>query len=171
MAKPEISAAEKRMLEDLTAGFPALVRDLRTALDRANAIQLKLAAQASMFQAYGWPIPQAEGLTIQSGGQIPAAAHEALIKQLQTPPAPQGDAKVVEFKPAQMTTASTVERKSARNLVRAVLENGSELTVTELREVIKKKYGQVLAAPTVYRILSDRDMYANNSEGKWRFKK
>jgi hypothetical protein len=160
------------MLDDLTAGFPDLVRELRAALDKANAIQQKIAAHASMFQAYGWPIPQAEGMTIQTG-PLPPAAQNALMQQLQQqPPAPRGDSKVVEIKPPQaQVTATALERKSARSLVFAVLQGGDELTVAELREVIKKKYGQVLAVPTVYRILADRDMYANDTEGKWRLKK
>lgn len=164
MAKSEITPSEKKMLEELQAGFPALVRDMQAAVKAAQALNLKLAAHASMFQAYGWPIPEVEGLLIQHA-PLPPAAQAALQQAMQ-----QGAPPVV-VPPPPITPASPVKagRGSIKKYVSEVLES-SELSVADLREQIQKKYGVLFGVSSIYRILKDKTTYLKHS-GKWRLKK
>ena len=153
-----MNAADKKMLDDLTAGFPALAGELKEALQKAQAIQQKLAAHASMFAAYGWPIPEVEGVTIQAGPLSPAA-HAALL-------AAHKEQVIVPIQPAPTINSP----QTARELVRKVLKNSSNgMTVHEVRKAIRNEYGQAFANSSIYRILMQD--CTNDGGGRWRLKK
>lgn len=153
MAKPDQETLPRKALDDLLAAFPALVRDLHDALQKTNAINAKVAAYAAMFQAHGIPIPQVEGLTVQTGQipQIPGT--QAMAMPPSAPP----------------TSLAKAQRGMVRKYVNEMLKD-AQLSVGELRERIEKKYSVRYGISSIYRILMDKETFASDA-GKWRLKK
>lgn len=160
MSKPEITPAQRRMLEDLTASFADLVRDVQDKLKAAQAAQQKVAAHASMLQAYGWPIPEVEGLSIQA---MSPAEQASLMQAMQHTDKP----SLAVLQPPTVTQPQ-VFKPSVREAVREILKSGGEYSVHELRDQIHKKYGFLFGVSSVYRILMEE---YTSSEGKWSAKK
>src|SRR2546429_29969 len=105
MTKPEIAPEQKKMLDELAKSLPLLVKDVQERLQAINAVNQKIAAHISMLQAYRWPVPPLEGITIQTSQLSPEDA-KALLSAHQSASASTTPTPVV----VQTSTATAVTK-------------------------------------------------------------
>jgi len=136
VSKPtEITAAAKRLLDEMSASFPELLREQSELVKRLNEVNAKVGAHRAMFQAYGMPVPieaVTQGSTVERGDILRAAGTLTNIITL----LPSGRS----------------QRGKIKGHIDEALRNGP-MKVQELRNEISRLFRIQYGVSSLYRIL------------------